>query len=256
MNINVALLLSIVILAGLLGCTENQLEERPIPSQLPPQPQPLPSNDADQVVLQIQNVTADVQGDTEQNVTADVESKGDPYRKREEARRELEELLKHTPTSFTVTYHITSTNQPDALVTLYVTKQQMRSDTTISLEHQNIETRTIFRENEMITCRKEESWKCYSITAPRAPPRENTALNMTLNITRAPSRTIAGTKTECYTAFNTTNCYSKEGILLYSATHGPAGSMIEEATSYALTIPAGVFTPPATPTTQYPPTYY
>jgi len=98
-----------------------------------------------------------------------------------------------------VKYEITGTNMPSTM-SQYLKKSKMRSDVTT----EGIEARSFIVDKVITSCTNQGSWQCYQINS--AETAVNNGLdNIKENIedykskvTKEPSRTILGMKTECF----------------------------------------------------------
>lgn len=119
----------------------------------------------------------------------------------------------------------------------------------------------IIKDKELISCADQTGeWLCYSFG--EASYEENEYSMSTrmaqlkegikeYNITKAQSKTIAGTKTECFniqgTEVKQTICYTPSNVPLYLEVTTAQGSSTQEAISYEDDIGKEAFNPPATP---------
>jgi len=223
-------LVGVVALLLLAACSQQQLTN----NQLPPGPA------ANKVVTQVQEKHAD---------------KGDATKQALDAF-----LAKGTDVGFTVTYDTKDTfAQKTGTVVLYVQKNKTRTDITNIIEGDTIQTRQYQLADKIILCNKQGEWSCLFMDAVQPG---NTPLDIQeqfeepdVTVTKTSTRTIAGTTAECFLidlsgpmgAISNEQCFSKEGVMLYSEQKMQQGTIKWEATSYSTSVTASDFEPPAKP---------
>ncbi len=177
----------------------------------------------------------------------------------------LEEYLsKGKNRGFSVTYDtMDSFAGKSGELAMYVKGDNARTDVTMEVEGDRIEARQYQLAGELISCDKQETWSCMIMDF--GDDAGNTPLDMQssfeepdVDVTKKASRTIAGATAECFLVefgdgmfgdMSTEQCFSEEGVLLYSEMIMPQGTIKWEATEYSLSVSDSDFEPPAEPQT-------
>lgn len=163
---------------------------------------------------------------------------------------------------YQVDYEMTTTTNgqtQEMQMAQYVKGDQIRSD----VEFDGIESQTYMTGSSIISCTNDGEWMCIEMEMESSSPIDdleeqietNVQAGHDMNVEKLPSRTVAGTSTNCFRVETDDGsvdyCLTKEGIPLYVESSGTSDSttydMLMEATSYSTSVPNSAFTPPAEP---------
>ncbi|MEM4336636.1 MAG: hypothetical protein QXG86_01380 [Candidatus Woesearchaeota archaeon] len=172
----------------------------------------------------------------------------------EDAKLSLSSIIKNKIREFKVTY-VVSSDYEKSEMTMYYKGQNHRIDFQKSAEAdgENFKTSLFNINGKLYSCIETPKVMCYTIessekeTSTFSASREIEENIERYEISKLPSRTIAGVTTACYKikAGEETieQCYSKEGIVLYIK----ASNYEMTAKNYALSVADSVFVLPAEP---------
>lgn len=229
------------LLVLLVACSEPQIE------QLPERSEPI------EPIEKVEELIVEVVENTSEPISNPVEQVKDI----DELKSILLKGIEGTEYHVTMGVTVSGNTNIESTTEIFVKDERSRVDTKATIQGQDIETRVIILEEEMISCINEGTWQCESfdidaeIVKLTAEQMREQLENETFYtaVTRKANRRLAGVLARCYVITLEDmpvqeQCYSNEGAVLYQEFTIDGDHVVHRASAYSRSVDENVFSEP------------